>query len=109
MHMSPPLGPAGWRVAESGIHDPAAAIGLRPRQCVIAVGALTTTDVDGTGIEPQQDVDRRPRPVSELIDLVIDLEGVAQVARGGGRPILDGETRTPVPGGPAERSAPQLT
>src|SRR5260370_36864386 len=109
MHMSPPLGPAGWRVAESGIHDPAAAIGLRPRQCVIAVGALTTTDVDGTGIEPQQDVDRRPRPVSELIDLVIDLEGVAQVARGGVRPILDDEPCTLGPGVPVEGAAQELT
>ena len=89
MCLEPVIGPDARLVAESRIDDPAAAIGLRPRERVIALGALATTDVDGAGIEPQQDVDRRPRPVPELIDLVIDLEGVAQVARGGVRPILD--------------------
>src|SRR5438128_10245533 len=53
--------PDAWPVAERRRDDPGAAIGLRPRQRVIASGAPAMTDLDGAGIEPQQDVDRRPR------------------------------------------------
>src|SRR5438477_11639891 len=105
MCLEPAIRPDAWLVAERCIDDPAAAIGLRPRQRVIAVGAPATTDVDGAGIEPQQDVDRRPRPVPKLVDLVIDLEGVPQVARGGVRPILDDGPRARLPEVPVEGAA----
>ena len=58
---------------------------------------MAPTYVDGPGVEPQQDVDARPRPVAELIDLVGDLEGFAEMPGRGVRRVLDDDGGALVP------------
>src|SRR2546425_11822985 len=52
---------------------------------------LSLADVDRAGIELQQHVDPFPRPVSELVDLVDDLQAGSEVLRRGMGGILDHE------------------
>src|SRR5437016_2511042 len=78
-------------VTQGGVKHATTSVSPDPGDRVVLVGPLSLADVDRAGIELQQHVDLVPRPVSELVDLVGDLEAGSEVLRRGMGGILDHE------------------
>src|SRR5207249_12020401 len=91
-------------VTQGGVKHATTSVSPDPGDRVVLVGPLSLADVDRAGIELQQHVDLVPRPVSELVDLVGDLEAGSEVLRRGMGGILDHEPHALGPRVAVERS-----
>src|SRR2546425_1174614 len=78
-------------VTQGGVKHATTSVPPDPGDRVVLVGPLSLADVDRAGIELQQHVDLVPRPVSELVDFVGDLQAGSEVLRRGMGGILDHE------------------
>src|SRR5262249_24619593 len=68
-------------MSERGVEDPPAAVVSRPRKPEIPIGPVDSRlcQIDRRSIKTQQHMNLVAREILELIDLVADLEGVAEM------------------------------
>src|SRR5437773_6191938 len=78
-------------VTQGGVKHATTSVSPDPGDRVVLVGPLSLAVVDRAGIELQQHVDLVPRPASELVDPVGDLEAACEVLRLGMVGILEPE------------------
>ena len=91
------IGPDLRSMAQRGVEDAPRAARPIPRQGIVLITARSLGGIDRARIETEQDVDVLASPLTELIDLVCDREGLAQVSGGWIGPVLDYDSHALMP------------